>query len=432
MKSFKVNKPQLRPLHLALLGFCAVATTANADGWTFGDPQTGQLHIGGAVRMRYDYVDYPTGGCGTGATTAQVCDPTAGFSGLDFDTLRFETKYTSPTWNGYVQYRWYGGGARAGGYDAYNGYKHLGDFHTLVDAWAGYKFNASHQLQVGLQPIPFGVGKDWGNTFYLGIANPLGLEDVHNLGAKYTYEGNGLNIQAGYFPRDGGTYHGKDSKYGGGGDRYTVNFDKGYGVTDNEEKDMIIGKVAYTFKHAEKSSTEVGLSGWRSKIENKMTQQDGHRTAWMVHAKSQFDKLGLMAQAGKLDISQEALATTGAAAGTVYVGGFDGSFRIAPKGNIYVAEVNYAVDGNWGYISGVMPYINYSTYKKSNSAFADSTRIIPGVQFSFGKLYVYAEMHYGKNDPYVGQSYDSALAEGGGVDRNKWQKAFYMNIGYYF
>lgn len=432
MSSIGANKLKARPIGLLLLGIISVGSNAYADGWTWGTPETGQLHIGGAVRARYDYVDYPTGGCSTAAATAQVCDPNASFSGLGFDTIRLETKYTSPTFNGYFQYRWYGGGARAGGYDAYNGYKHIGDFHTLVDAWGGYKFNANHQVQVGLQPIPFGVGASWGNTFYLGIANSLGLEDVHNIGAKYTYDGNGLNVQAGFFPMDGGTYHGKDAKYGGGGHRYTVNFDKGYGATDTEEKNMFIGRVAYTFKHAEKSSTEVGVSGWRSTIENALTNQDGHRTAWTVHAKSQFNKLGLLAQAGRLDVSQEALATTGYAADTVYVGGFDGSFRIAPKGNIYVAEVNYAVDGKWGYISGVMPYINYSTYRKSNSAFADSTRIIPGVQFSFGKLYVYAEMHYGKNDPYVGQSYDSALAEGGGVDRDKWQKAFYMNIGYYF
>jgi hypothetical protein len=417
---------------ILLAGLVGVGSSvAYADGWDFGDDATGKLHIGGAVRARYDYVDYPTGGCSAGLV-GNTCNPNASFSGLGLDTIRLDVKYTSPSWLGYLQYRWYGGGARAGGYDAFNGYHHIGDFNTLVDAWAGYKFGAADQVHVGLNPIPFGVGQFWGNTFYLGIANPLGLEDVHNIGVKYIHDADGLNLQAGFYPRDGGSYHGKDPKYGGSGDRFTVNLDNGYGVTNNKEENMFIGRAAYTFKHGAKDSTEVGLSAWHSKVRNEITNEDGTRKAFAVHAKTQLGSLGLMAQAARNDISREAVATTGYAAGSVYVGGFDGSFRIAPKGNVYVAEVNYAVDGKFGYISGVMPYINYSTYKKSENGFASSTRVIPGVQFSYEKLYVYAEMHYGKNDPYVGQSYDSALAEGGGVDRDKWQKAFYMNIGYYF
>ena len=53
------------------------------------------------------------------------------------------------------------------------------------------------------------MGRFWGNTYYLGIANSAGWEDVHNLGVKYDFN-DGINeAQLAFYPTDGGTYRGK-------------------------------------------------------------------------------------------------------------------------------------------------------------------------------------------------------------------------------
>lgn len=73
-------------------------------------------------------------------------------------------------------------------------------------------------------------------------------------------------------------------------------------------------------------------------------------------------------------------------------------------------------------------YLNYSVVTKDKSGYKDSQRIIAGAHFSAGPLFVYTEMRWGRNDPYTGD-YVSGTTAGG---EDKWKKAFYANIGYYF
>ncbi|MEX7539474.1 hypothetical protein AB0862_000085, partial [Acinetobacter baumannii] len=69
--------------------------------------------------------------------------------------------------------------------------------------------NDNSKIIAGLNPVPFGLGRFWGNTYYLGIANSAGWEDVHNLGVKYDFN-DGINeAQLAFYPTDGGTYRGK-------------------------------------------------------------------------------------------------------------------------------------------------------------------------------------------------------------------------------
>ncbi len=36
------------------------------------------------------------------------------------------------------------------------------------------KINDNSKIIAGLNPVPFGLGRFWGNTYYLGIANSAG------------------------------------------------------------------------------------------------------------------------------------------------------------------------------------------------------------------------------------------------------------------
>lgn len=148
---------------------------------TFGNAEEGELKVSGTVRAKYIY-DFDS-------------DPTT--SKFSFNDAVLWLDYNSPKWIGRLDYR------------VYEYYGHLGDANWLTDAWLGYKINDNSKIIAGLNPVPFGLGRFWGNTYYLGIANSAGWEDVHNLGVKYDFN-DGINeAQLAFYPTDGGTYRGK-------------------------------------------------------------------------------------------------------------------------------------------------------------------------------------------------------------------------------
>lgn len=116
----------------------------------------------------------------------------------------------------------------------------------------------------------------------------------------------------------------------------------------------------------------------------------------------------------------------------VTLGGYNGTYNVASRGNLYVADASYDVAGKFLFdqISGVKLYANYSAFDKSASDFKTSQRMILGASFSFSKLWIATEWLHGKNDPYIGgSSYTQSLGTGGS---NQWENQLYTNIGYYF
>ena len=140
------------------------------------------LDIGGAVRARIDY------------------DPDRDIQKLSFDTAFLTTAYNSDSWIGAAKYRFYG--------DAYP-YEYtdkVGDIAFAEYAWVGYKFDPAHQLQVGLNKIPFGLQPYFGSTFFESLGSVIGLEDIQNLGVKYIQQQDDWDLQLGYYlhPADQG------------------------------------------------------------------------------------------------------------------------------------------------------------------------------------------------------------------------------------
>ena len=114
----------------------------------------------------------------------------------------------------------------------------------------------------------------------------------------------------------------------------------------------------------------------------------------------------------------------------VSFGSFDGTFNVAAKGNLYVADLSYDIAGNFGWVSGVKVYGNYSLFDKDKARFEDSQRFILGTSFSVKDLWIAVEWLHGKHDPYIGGgSYTQSLGEGGS---DRWENQLYANIGYYF
>lgn len=376
---------------------------ASAYAPAHADEGDGQLKVGGALRARYDYRDYGDK-----------------VSKLSFDTFRIDVNYDSSTLFGSAQYRFYGSAF------PYDYTKEIGRINFPAWAWLGYKVGQDTRVVAGINQVPFGLLPYVSSTFYQSLVNVIGLEDVHNLGAKVQHKFGALDVQVGFYPQDGGNWAGtsRDSN------RYSVNVVKAdsyvTGGSNNKERNLIVGRVAYKFEHGAESSSEVGVSALHSTLHNEDTDDDGTRKAYALHYGGKFGALGVLAELGRQDMSPRNPAATGNDA--VTFGAYDGSFNVASKSNFYSAEVNYALPWTFGPVSNITPYLNYSVVAKDKSAFKDSQRINLGAHFTAGPLFIYTELRWGRNDPYTGDFVNGAAA--GGED--KWNKAFYANIGYYF
>ncbi|BAQ81572.1 hypothetical protein [Pseudomonas sp. St29] len=363
---------------------------------------TDHLDLGGAVRARWDY------------------DPDRDIQTFNFDTAILSAKYSSDTWIGAAKYRFYG---RA---YPYRYTDKVGDIAFAESAWIGYRFNPEQQVQVGLNQIPFGLQPYFGSTFFETLGNVVGLEDIEQIGAKYIQQSGDWNLQAGYYLRPAwqgkGTSNGRTySSVVSSADSYVAD------GSDNRERNTLVLRVARAVQLGDWAS-EVGVSGLTSTLKNNDTHNDGRRNALAVHYLGKNGPWGVQLQAARQQMSPRNPGTDE----LVTLGGYDGTFNVASRGNLYVADLSYDVDGKYLFdqISGVKLYANYSAFDKSASDYKTSQRMILGSSFSLSKLWIATEWLFGKNDPYIGgSSYAQSLGAGGS---NQWENQVYVNIGYYF
>ena len=404
MKNGTTKQSMLRMVISASMAMGGVAAFVSPTAHSADNDADGGWTFGGAIRGRYDYRSY--------------VDPTV--SRFSFDVFRLKAGYDSSTVFGSVQYRFYGGAY------PYDYTSQFGRINFPEWAYVGYKVSPEHTITGGLNQVPFGLLPYASSTFYETLGNLMGIEDVHNLGIKYQYKSGPVDLQLGFYPTDGGNWAGTSRD----GNRYTYNIVDAdsyvVGGSNNEEKNLWVARGAYTFTHSEESSSEVGLSMMHSTIENHDTNEDGDRDAYALHYLGKFGRLGVMAEYARQDMDPKNPAAVGNK--TVTFGGFDGSFNVASKGDLYSVDLSYATDWKWRFISDVKPYVNYSIFVKDEDGFKDSERLLAGVQFSAGPLYIYTEYRLGKNDPFTGDYTQGAAA--GGDDQ--WKRSLYMNIGYYF
>lgn len=364
-------------------------------------PITDNLDLGGALRGRLDH------------------DPDRDISTFSFDTFFLTADYRSDSWIGAAKYRFYGGDYPYGYTDK------VGDIAFAEYAWIGYRFTPQQQLQVGQTPIPFGLQPYFGSTFFESLGNVIGLEDTQNIGLKYLQRHDSWDIQAAYYPLT--AEQGRGSSRGGRTYGTTVATADDYvsDGSDNRERDILVARVARQFEVGGWKS-EIGFSGLASTLENQDTERDGRRHVAALHLTASQGSWGMQALAARQRMSPKNPGSDR----LVSFGSFDGTFNVAAKGNLYVADLSYALSGRYGWLSDIKLYANYSRFDKDVAAFRDSQRFILGSSFSLGSLWIALEWLHGRNDPYIGGSdYTQSLGSGGS---DRWENQLYGNIGYYF
>lgn len=366
-------------------------------GLTFGDAttNTGALTVSGYVRANYQDKNY-------GSDNDHK---------LQFNAAKLALDYEAPKWFAHTEYRCYQ-------------YNTLCDFSTLVDAYAGYRFNAQQNLTVGVQPIPFGISRFWESSLYGGINNTMGLEDAHNLGVNYHHEIDSTKIDLAYFATDAGNYTG-DSRDSA---RYTANFVNTVDASQSSlnEKNMWIGRISQgvNFSSMPLLNMTLGGSYWYSDIENKTTGLDGSRKAWALFGSLAYQNFALTLTGGNNSVdNQDELQPNSSV-----MGSYDGEYNVANEGDFYTADVRYSFKDVYHGLD-ITPYATYSTYVKDQAGYKDSTRNFLGVSFDYKKTSLVAEYIMSKNDPFISGS-QAALAEGDAD--GKWNKLLNLTFFYYF
>lgn len=365
---------------------------------------TDHLDLGGAVRFRYDG------------------DPDRDVNQFGLDTIFATAKYTSDSWIGAAKYRFYGKSR------PYQYTKKIGDISFPEYAWVGYKFDENRQVQVGLNQVPFGLQPYYGSTFMETLGYPLGIEDLYELGTKYIQTIDGWNIQAGYYLRP--AWQGKGTSRGGvtysnvpaNADAYVPE------GSNNQERNMFALRVARSIEVGGWAS-EVGVSALTSTLENSDTDKDGRRNALAVHFSGSKGPVSVSLLAARQQMSPRNAINDD----VVTMGGYDATYNVASRGNLYVADVGYNIGGTYlnGLINNARLYSNYSAFVKSGSEYEDTQRLILGNAFFVGNhLMIATEWAFGKNDLYIGgSSFTDSLAAGG---TNHWENQLNINFGYYF
>lgn len=383
---------------IALLG----SSLSHAEAFAWGDKQAeaGQLAVSGAVRTRYQYKDFAD----------EASEGTNGDWKLA--DLKLVLNYENPNWLAQSDVRCYQ-------------YDRLCDAVFLHSAWAGYKINDQQILSAGLQAVDFGFGRFWGSSYYETLFNTMGYEDVHNLGLKYQLKHPDYHLTLGFYPTDGGNFKGtsKDSSH------YTGNFveadDLEHG-THIQEKNMWVARASknITWDEQNRFSSEIGSSIWYSDLENKKTDQTGHKSNWNIFSTTNYQDWQVMLLAGQQKINNKDQLMPNSST----LGAFDYAYNIANDGKYAMAELNYSVNNEFNGITGIKPYLSYSQFFKDEAGYEDSNRIIAGLAFNYKKIGVQAEYIWARNDAMIGGT-SKALAEG---DHNDWNKLLYLAVGYYF
>lgn len=284
-------------------------------------------------------------------------------------------------------------------------------------AWAGYNFDESNQLQLGLHQVPFGNQTYNSDNWFFNVTYYLGLEDDYDLGAKYVHSGKKWGYAIAFYKNS----ELPASDYG----RYSYDF-----VGEYEETNQFNGKLMYYLT----DDTRLGISGQWGQIYNSLTDGLGSHHAVALHMRGDYNQVGVKLQAIALgaDIPKDEQLSVGEEEGEdiITMGAYGAPYNVAYQGQVYTASLSYQVPVDWGPISRLVFYDNYSYYDKSAENYADTQMNVLGTMINAGPIYTYIDFASGINHPWLGPDYADALAEGS--EDAEWHTRFNINVGYYF
>lgn len=396
------------------------------------------LNIGGAFRLNIVSQNYES-------------DPVATDTYATFDTWRLnvDARYSNVALN--FEYRFY---------PTFN-------THFIHHGYVGYDFSNDLNMQLGVTQVPFGNLTYNSHSWWFMTTYYLGLEDDYDIGVKFDYDiGEKLNLKTGYFRQaePAGPAYGNASFGGPGAGTYSYNVIPG-GADISEEGNTTSIRELNQFNlrlgYEVFEGTELGFSGQIQGLYNSVLNDTEYGHAVAAHLNSDFDNFNLKLQYTAYNF--KARDDEGNIVDRVQMGAYGDPYYgdgVAARANVLSAGLAYNIDVEWGPISSILPYIDYSLMTKdgalevngSSFDFQDSHMLVPGFMVTAGNIYTYVDLAMGKNHPWLTDAFGKGLGAGhlysddpdnlhfepgkagqpvpvGSMD---WNMRFNINLGYYF
>jgi len=327
--------------------------------------------------------------------------------------------------------------------------------HFIHHGFLGYGLSDNVYMELGVTQVPFGITTYASHSWWFQGQYYVGLEDDYDMGINFDITPNDkMKLSLSYFRQQEpeGPKFGGDVTFGGSGPgRYSYDVVPGTGYYYDDagnltsasanlrELNQFNARLAYDIA----SGWEVGASAQVGGIYNATLDESETATAFAGHVLGNFGNFNL--KASFINYNYNAKADNGedldiiqmGAYGYEYFGsglnpGDDGFYSggVAKEANIIAAGLAYSVPVEWGPISNLQFYVDYTVIDKAEDSFYNTEHLIPGMLVTAGSIYTYVDYAMGKNQPWLTGSFGKGL--GTGVEDPDWNTRFNINIGYYF
>lgn len=385
----------MKKLTLLVTTFLLFMTT-----FVFAQEDESSLSVGGAVRYNVLLTDYEDG---------TIDNNDAQFT---WDTWRINVNAEKNGVKLNFEYRFY---------PTFN-------THFVKQGWIGYDFNDQNNLQIGVTQVPFGNLQYNSHNWWFQGAYYVGLEDDHDMGFKYTHTADNWDLMAAYFfqPEPAGPAAGSGSFGFGGSGRYSYDIVP-TGNQSNYERNQLNVRGTTTFE-LEDATVNVGASGQVGQIWNQALDETSSRYALALHTDINYGNWNFKGQF--VNYGMDAQNDNGQSIDAVMMGAYGSPYPVATEMNMYAAGLSYSYDVDWGPITNLNFYNDYTFFQKNIDGYNDAHQHVLGFLLSAGNVYTYFDIARGSNHPWITQNFGTGL--GPGVNDARWNTRFNINIGYYF
>mgnify|MGYP006296200051 CR=1 FL=1 len=306
--------------------------------------------------------------------------------------------------------------------------------HFIHHGFLGYEFSDNLYGELGVTQVPFGITTWASHSWWFQGAYYVGLEDDYDMGVNFDLTpSDKLKLSFSYFrqaePQGPASGAVNWSDAGAGRYSYDVTNDTYTSMAGNpvniRELNQFNARAAYNLNE----NWEIGVSAQVGGIYNSELDEAETSTAFAGHVVGNFGG-GFNLKAEYINYDYNAKDNAGEDLELIQMGAYGFNYPVASEANLYVAGLAYSIPVEWGPITNIQPYVDYTMIDKTNEDFYDTHHLIPGMLISAGPVYTYVDYAMGKNQPWLTGSFGEGL--GVGVEDAKWKKRFNINIGYYF
>lgn len=314
--------------------------------------------------------------------------------------------------------------------------------HFIKQGWLDYSFSDRTEIQVGVTQVPFGNLQYNSHNWWFQGPYYVGLEDDHDMGFKLIHTRSNWDLMLAYFvqPEPAGPAYGEASFGIGGAGRYSYDiipitgdaaWDYVLGADEtpqsNQEKNQFNIRSTYNFLHGN-GNTQIGGSAQYGGIYNNALDEYGSRTALAAHLDGNYGNFNVKAQYTYL--SHDVQNDAGESVDFVYMAAYGDPYAVATEMNMYSLGIAYSKDVDFGPVSNLNFYNNYTFFEKKNDDFFNSHQNVLGFMATMGDVFIYFDIASGKNHPWLTNDFGTGMAQG--VEDPRTNTRFNINIGYYF